>query len=47
MNVPCEQADELANFLSHGTCATAKVVLKQLANEALQYQNLSDGRVGG
>lgn len=37
----------MTNFLSHGTGATAKVVFKQLSNEALKYQNLSDGGVGG
>lgn len=37
----------MTDFLSHGAGATAKVVLKQLSNEALQYQNLSDGSVGG
>lgn len=46
MYIPGEQADELADLLPHGSGATAQVVLKQLSDETLQYQDLPDGSVG-
>lgn len=44
--IPSEQTDELADLLPHGSSAAAQVVLKQLSDEALQYQDLPDGSVG-
>lgn len=46
MYIPGEQTDELTDLLPHGSGAAAQVVLKQLSDEALQYQDLPDGSVG-
>ena len=44
---PGEQAHELAHLLPHVAGAAAQVVLEELADEALQHQDLADGRVCG
>lgn len=46
INIPGEQTDELADLLPHGSCAAAQIVLEQLSDETLQYQDLPDGGVG-
>lgn len=46
-NAPGEETDQLAHLLPHGRCTSAQVVLKELADEALQDQDLPQSRVGG
>lgn len=46
-NAPGEETDQLAHLLPHGRGASAQVVLKEFTDEALQDQNLPQGRVGG
>lgn len=46
-NAPGEETDQLAHLLPHGRCTSAQVVLKELADEALQDQDLPQSWVGG
>ena len=46
-SVPGEQTDQLAHLLPHPRGAPAQVVLEQLADQALQHQDVADGAVGG
>lgn len=45
--LPGEETHELAHLLAHAAGAAAQIVLEELADEALQHQDLPDGWVGG
>lgn len=46
-NTPGEETDQLAHLLPHGCCSSPQVILKELTNETLEDQDLSEGWVSG
>lgn len=45
--LPGKEAHNLAHLISHGCWAAAEIVVKQLPDEALGYQDVAYGAVGG
>lgn len=46
-NTPGEETDKLAHLLPHGCCTSPQVILKELTDETLEDQDLSEGWVSG
>lgn len=47
MSLPGKEAHDLAHLISHGCRAAAEIVVEQFPDEALGYQDVAYGAIGG